>query len=44
MGDASGSRLTDAAERDYFTLRERIITVTKQVGYLQEYIKEQCIK
>ncbi|MEP8800004.1 lysis protein [Enterobacter hormaechei] len=44
MGDASGPRLTDSAERDYFTLRERIVTVTKQVGYLQEYIKEQCMK
>lgn len=44
MGDASSPRLTDSAERDYFTLRERIVTVTKQVGYLQEYIKEQCMK
>ncbi|PNF11091.1 lysis protein [Enterobacter cancerogenus] len=44
MGDASGTRLTDSAERDYFTLRERIVTVTKQVGYLQEYIREQCTK
>ena len=44
MGDATGPRLTDSAERDYFTLRERIATVTKQVGYLQDYIKEQCLK
>ncbi|MFP2394144.1 lysis protein [Enterobacter ludwigii] len=44
VGDASGPRLTDTAERDYFTLRERIVTVTKQVGYLQDYIKEQCLK
>ena len=44
MGDASSPRLTDSAERDYFTLRERIVTVTKQVGYLQEYIKEQCLR
>ncbi|MFG7477437.1 lysis protein, partial [Enterobacter sp. LM3] len=22
----------------------RIVTVTKQVGYLQDYIKEQCLK
>lgn len=43
MGDASGPRLADSAERDYFTLRERIVTVTKQVGYLQDYIKEQCL-
>lgn len=44
MGDASGPRLTDSAERDYFTLRERIATVTKQVGYLQEYLSTQCLK
>ena len=44
VGDASGPRLTDSAERDYFTLRERIVTVTKQVGYLQDYIKEQCLE
>lgn len=44
MGDASGPRLTDSAQRDYFTLRERIVTVTKQVGYLQEYINTQCLK
>ncbi|MEP9191468.1 lysis protein [Enterobacter asburiae] len=44
LGDASSPRLTDSAERDYFTLRERIVTVTKQIGYLQEYIKNQCLK
>ncbi|AVZ14491.1 lysis protein [Enterobacter hormaechei] len=44
LGDASGPRLTDSAERDYFTLRERIVTVTKQVGYLQDYVKDQCLK
>ncbi|WP_248189796.1 lysis protein [Enterobacter asburiae] len=44
MGDATGPRLIDSAERDYFTLRERIATVTKQVGYLQDYIKDQCMK
>ena len=42
LGDASSPRLADSAERDYFTLRERIETVTKQVGYLQEYITRQC--
>lgn len=44
MGDASGPRLTDAAQRDYFTLRERIVTVTKQVEYLQEYVRSQCLR
>ena len=44
VGDASSPRLTDSAERDYFTLRERVVTVTKQVGYLQDYIRTQCLK
>lgn len=44
LGDATGPRLTESAERDYFNLRERIVTVTKQVGYLQEYIRTQCLK
>ena len=44
MGDASGPRPTDSAERDYFTLRERINTITGQVSYLQDYIREQCLK
>lgn len=44
MGDASGPRLTDSAERDYFTLRERISTITGQVNYLQDYIRTQCLK
>lgn len=44
LGDASGPRLTDSAQRDYFTLRERIVTVTKQVEYLQDYINTQCLK
>lgn len=42
MGDVTGPRLTNSAQRDYFTLRERIATVTEQIGYLQEYIKGQC--
>ncbi|EMZ5812230.1 lysis protein [Klebsiella aerogenes] len=44
MGDASGPRLTDSAERDYFTLRERIIIITGQVSYLQDYITKQCFR
>ena len=42
--DASGPRLNDTAERDYFTLRERIETVTSQVNYLQDYIRQQCLR
>ncbi|WP_312740464.1 lysis protein [Cedecea neteri] len=44
LGDASTARPTNSAERDYFTLRKRIETVTKQVGYLQDYVKSQCLK
>lgn len=44
VGDASGPRLTDSAERDYFTLRERIVTITGQVNYLHNYIRTQCLK
>ncbi|KHS77011.1 endopeptidase [Pectobacterium brasiliense] len=44
MDDATGTRLTDTAERDYFTLRERIETITKQLTGLQEYVREQCLK
>ena len=43
MGDATGPRLTDSAERDYFTLRERIVTVTKQLTGLQAYVRNQCL-
>lgn len=44
LGDASGPRLNDTAERDYFTLRGRITAITGQVSYLQEYIRTQCLK
>ncbi|EOG5372597.1 lysis protein [Cronobacter turicensis] len=44
LGDASTARLTDSAQRDYFILRERIEKVTHQVGYLQDYIRQQCLK
>lgn len=44
VDDGTSPRLTDAAERDYFTLRERIETVTKQLTGLQAYVREQCLK
>ncbi len=44
LDDGSGPRLTDSAERDYFTLRERIATSTKQLTGLQEYVRTQCLK
>lgn len=44
MDDAARAGLTDAAERDYFTLRDRIETSGKMIAGLQQYIREQCIK
>jgi len=44
MDDGSGPRLTDAAERDYYTLRRRIETITSQLAGLQMYVREQCVK
>ncbi|HBQ3200691.1 TPA: lysis protein [Klebsiella quasipneumoniae subsp. quasipneumoniae] len=42
--DATSPRLNESAERDYFTLRERISTIAGQVNYLQQYIREQCLR
>ena len=44
VDDAASARLTDSAQRDYFTLRERIETITKQLNGLQQYVREQCLK
>ncbi|CAI0836751.1 Bacteriophage lysis protein [Serratia quinivorans] len=44
MVDATGPRLTDAAERDYFRLRERIETARSQIDGLQDYIREVCLR
>ncbi|HCP24907.1 MAG TPA: lysis protein [Pantoea ananatis] len=44
MDDAASARLTDSAQRDYFTLRERIEVAGKQIAGLQQYIKEQCLR
>ena len=38
----TASRLADTAEQDYFTLRERLITMQKQLEGTQKYINEQC--
>ena len=39
--DNAASRLADTAERDYFTLRERLIAA-KTTGRNPKYINEQC--
>lgn len=43
VDDAASPRLTDAAQRDYFTLRERIETSGKMIAGLQGYIQQQCL-
>jgi len=43
VDDAAHARLTESAERDYFTLRERIEVARKQIAGLQQYIREQCL-
>lgn len=42
VADATGPRLTDAAERDYYRLRERIETARSQIAGLQDYIRNVC--
>ncbi|EOL8943517.1 lysis protein [Cronobacter dublinensis] len=45
LDDAAAPRPDDAAQWNYFTLRERIATITRQVYGLQDYIRvmrQQC--
>lgn len=44
MGNATRPRLADAAQRNYFTLRERLMTMQKQLEGAQLYISEQCLR
>ncbi|RDA34038.1 lysis protein [Escherichia coli] len=44
VDNATSPRLADTAERDYFTLRDRLMTMQKQLEGAQEYIRTQCIK
>ncbi|EPR2069010.1 lysis protein [Escherichia coli] len=43
VDNATGPRLADTAERDYFILRERLMTMQKQLEGAKEYIRTQCI-
>ena len=43
VDNATGPRLADTVTRDYFTLRERLMTMQKQLEGAQEYIRTQCI-
>ncbi|MHA3605013.1 lysis protein [Yersinia enterocolitica] len=42
--DDASARLTNAAERDYLSLRERIGVATSQIKGLQDYISNVCLK
>lgn len=44
MDDATSPRLTDSAQRDYYTLRERIETSRNMIAGMQDYIKDQCLR
>ena len=44
VDNATGPRLADTAERDYFTLRERLMLMQKQLEVAQDYIRTQCLK
>ena len=41
VDNAASPRLADTAERDYFTLRERLITMQKQLEGTQKQVNEQ---
>ena len=43
VANATGPRLTDSAQRDYFRLRERIETARSQIAGLQDYIHNVCL-
>ena len=43
VDNATGPRLADTAERDYFTLRERLMLMQKQLEGAQDYIRTQCL-
>ncbi|EPJ2581401.1 lysis system i-spanin subunit Rz [Escherichia coli] len=42
--NATGPQLADTVTRDYFTLRERLMTMHKQLEGAQDYIRTQCLK
>ena len=44
VDNATGPQLADTVTRDYFTLRERLMTMHKQLEGAQGYIRTQCLK
>ncbi|EJR8167999.1 lysis protein [Escherichia coli] len=43
VDNATGPQLADTVTRDYFTLRERLMTMQKQLEGAQDYIRTQCL-
>lgn len=43
VAHAGSPRLSDAAQRNYFTLRDRMSLADKQIGGLQAYIRRVCL-
>ncbi|EBS7468334.1 lysis protein, partial [Salmonella enterica] len=43
VDNAARPRLADSAQRDYFTLRDRVKTMQKQLEGAQDYIRTQCL-
>ncbi|HGB4915533.1 TPA: lysis protein [Salmonella enterica subsp. enterica serovar Welikade] len=43
VDNAASPRLADSAQRDYFTLKERVTTMQKQLEGAQDYIRTQCM-
>ncbi len=43
VDNATAPRLADTVERDYFTLRERLMLMQKQLEGAQDYIRTQCL-
>ena len=44
VDNATGPQLADTVTRDYFTLRERLMAMHKQLEGAQDYIRTQCLK
>ena len=44
VDNATGPQLADTVTRDYFTLRERLMTMHKQLEGAQDYLRTPCLK
>ncbi|EOC0077723.1 lysis protein [Cronobacter turicensis] len=43
MDDGASPRLTDSAQRDYYTLLDRIADARRMIAGMQDYIRTQCL-